>query len=278
MKETTKNYLKTIRSRYREHYITAFSAQMAFFLFLSIFPFIMFIMLIASRLNFETTALFEIIMSNLPINTSHLIVNFINDYVINDSFSLLSISGLAAIWSASRGINALMRAFNMAYGYKETRNFVQLKFTGVFYTILIIISIIVTLALPSIGFGFFQFVNTYIPISSYFINSFYIIKILLNVCVYVFFILSIQKFLPAGRLKYRDIYIGGIFSIIGWYILSKIFEYFVSTFTNYATFYGGLASIVTLMMWMYFMSMLLMIGAEINSLIIYYRKNPEIKQ
>lgn len=267
--------IREITGRYREHHVTAFSAQMAFFVFLSIFPLIMFILSLASRFNLNIDLMFENITSSLPEDIGIFIVNFIDNYIINDSLSLLSVSGLTALWSASRGVNALMRSFNMAYGYKETRNFIILKLTGIYYTLLLIASILITIAMPALGLGFFHFISSYLPISVRLIDTLYALRYLLYLMVFIFFILSVHKVLPAGKLKYRDVYCGAVFSLIGWYILSRSFSFFVSTFTNYAAVYGGLASIVIFMMWLYFMSTVLMLGAEMNSVIMQYRKPPE---
>ena len=267
--------IRDITGRYREHHITAFSAQMAFFVFLSIFPLIMFILSLASRFNLNIELIFDNIESSLPEDIGYFIVNFIDNYIINDSLSLLSASGLTALWSASRGVNALMRSFNMAYGYKETRNFIILKLTGIYYTLLLIVSILLTLALPALGLGFFHFISSYIPLSINLIDTIYSLRYLLYFLVFIFFILSIHKVLPAGKLKYKDVYHGAIFSLVGWYILSRSFSFFVGTFTNYAAVYGSLASLATLMMWLYFTSTVLMIGAELNSVIMQYRKPPE---
>lgn len=267
--------IRDITGRYREHHITAFSAQMAFFVFLSIFPLIMFILSLASRFNLNIELIFDNIESSLPEDIGYFIVNFIDNYIINDSLSLLSASGLTALWSASRGVNALMRSFNMAYGYKETRNFIILKLTGVYYTLLLIVSILITIAMPVLGLGFFHFISNYLPISVKLIDTLYSLRYLLYLMVFIFFILSVHKVLPAGKLKYRDVSYGAIFSLIGWYILSRSFNFFVSTFTNYAAVYGGLASIVIFMMWLYFMSTVLMLGAEMNSVIMQYRKPSE---
>lgn len=267
MKEINTSQLIEISNRFKNHHITAFSAQMAFFLFLSIFPFTMFLLLLTSRLNLDIDSF----IYNLPTESRSAIINMINNYLLNDSISLISVSGLAALWSSSRGVNALMIAFNIAYGFDETRNFIRLKLTAVFYTLILVISIIVTLALPSIGNGFFNFIDNFIPVSPFFVDLFYSIRLLLNIAVFVFFILSMHKVLPSGNLKYKDTLFGALFSIVGWFALSRSFGFFVKTFTNYSAVYGGLASIITLMMWLYFMSVLLMLGAEINSTIISFK-------
>lgn len=264
--------LKEIIDRYRKHQITAYSAQMAFFLFLSIFPLAMFVLSLTSRLNLNIDSIIDNINSGLPEETKEMIINIIDNYLKNDSISLLSISGIAAIWSASRGVISLMRAFNVAYGIDETRNPLYVRIVAMFYTIIFVISIIVTLALPAIGRGFFDYLNQFFNVPNYVTSIYYPVRFILSIIVYVFFILLIHTALPSKKLKFRETISGAIFSVVGWYLLSFGFNYFVSSFTNYALVYGGLASIVTLMMWMYFISIVLMMGAEINSTIIAYRK------
>lgn len=271
MKEINISQVREISNRFKNHHITAFSAQMAFFLFLSIFPFAMFILSLTSRFNLDVDGIVNNIRYGLPPESRTVFIGLVNNYLLNDSLSLLSVSGLAALWSSSRGINALMRAFNIAYGYKETRSFIKLKLTAMFYTLILVISIIVTLALPSIGMGFFDFIDNFIPVSPYVVELFYFIRTILNISVFIFFILSIHKVLPSGNLKYKDTLYGALFSIVGWFALSRSFGFFVRTFTNYSAVYGGLASIITLMMWLYFMSTVMMLGAEINSTIIAFR-------
>ncbi len=90
--------IRDVTGRYRDHHITAFSAQMAFFVFLSIFPLIMFILSLASRFNLNIEIMFNNIESSLPEDISYFIVNFIDHYIIDDSLSLLSVSGLTALW------------------------------------------------------------------------------------------------------------------------------------------------------------------------------------
>lgn len=265
--------IKEIARRYKNHQITAFSAQMAFFLFLSVFPLAMFTLSIASRLNLNIDGLINDINTNFPPETKDLIVNIFDNYLKNESWSLLSVSGIIALWSASRGVIALRRAFNVAYGREENRNPFKLKLSAMFYTLVLIFSIIVTLALPAIGKGFFDFLENFFVVQPYIVQTYYTIRIALSVIVYLFFILIIHKTLPAGNLRFRDTIYGAVFSIAGWFLLSRGFNFFVSTFTDYALIYGGLASIVTLMVWMYLMSTVMMLGAEINSTILAYRKN-----
>lgn len=272
LSEENLQYMRRISKRYSEHHITAFSAQMAYFLFLSIFPFMMFLLSLAGRLNVDTQVMINVMERGMPADVSSLLGSFISSHIMVDSMSILSISGVMALWSASRAISGLIRSFNMAYGIVEKRNFAVVKLIGVAYTFMLVIAIITTLALPNIGSGFFDFLKTYITVPDYIIQMFYSVRIVLFIGVYILVIGSMHMVLPAERLYLKDIYIGAIFSIVGWYILSIVFNVFVSSFVNYTVVYGGLAAIVTLMIWMYAMSIVMMLGAEINSIILHVKE------
>ncbi|MHB1454878.1 MAG: YihY/virulence factor BrkB family protein [Saccharofermentanales bacterium] len=271
MPRIDRSRVEEIAKRYKNHQITVFSAQMAYFLFLSIFPFIVFVMALASRLHLNLDAFIYNVHNGLPSNAEAMLDDLISNYLVNDSISLLVISGSFTFWSVSRSVYALMRSFNTAYGREEDRSYLQIKLTGILFTLILIILIIVTIALPTIGRSFFDYFERFTDYPPYFVEIFYVVRSILSTAVYVLFILLIHKVLPAGRIKMKDIIYGSAFSIAGWFVLSKGFNYFASLFTNYALVYGGLASIVILMIWMYFVSMVLMLGAEINSTIKDFR-------
>lgn len=266
-----KDRIKEIYKRFDSHQISVFSAQMAFFLFLAVFPFIVFILSLASTLNLDINLFIVILRNTFPAEISDMIEKFLEEYVFAGNIGLLFISGVFTIGAVSRSIFALIKAFNIIYGHTEKRSYIKLRLIGFLYTFILIFSIIVTIALPTIGDGFFAFTSKYIEFPPYFEEIFYLINVALNLAVYVFFILLIHKELPAGDMKYKQVIYGSIFSILGWFILSRGFNFFVFIFTGYALVYGTLASFFVLMMWMYFVSLVMMLGAEINSTICCYR-------
>ena len=163
--------IKEISDRYKKHQITVFSAQMAYFLFLAIFPFIVFVMSLASRLNLDIDSFIHDIQSGLPGDAKQMIDDLIRNYLVNDSISLLVISGGFTLWSVSRSVNSLMKSFNTAYGVEESRGFIKIRLTGIVATLVMIILIIVSLALPPL-------------------------RTVLSILVYVVIILLIHKILP----------------------------------------------------------------------------------
>lgn len=265
--------VKIIINRYKNHNIKVYSAQMAYFLLLSIFPFIVFIMSLASVMNLNFEAFITDLQYRLPEGVAEIIDELIKNYIINNSISLLVASGSFALWSVSRSVKALMKSFNIAYGHEETRGFIRIWITAILVTLALIVLILVSIALPILGQGFFDYLGNFIHLPSNAYKVFSLIRNAVTAALYVILILLIHRILPAGNLKGKEVIWGSVFSIVGWYAISIGFNYFSSMFTRYALVYGSLASFVILMVWMYFASTILIIGAEINSTIKDYKSN-----
>ena len=57
---------------------------------------------------------------------------------------------------------------------------------------------------------------------------------------------------------------GALFTTIGWIIVTAIYSFYISHFANYQMFYGGISTIIVMMIWIYFLSYILVMGIAIN--------------
>ena len=57
---------------------------------------------------------------------------------------------------------------------------------------------------------------------------------------------------------------GAIFTTVGWILFTKLYSYYIINYANYSIFYGSLANIVILMVWVYFLSYVFVIGMAMN--------------
>jgi len=69
---------------------------------------------------------------------------------------------------------------------------------------------------------------------------------------------------PDWKIYSRHTTKGALFTTVGWIITTAIYSYYAIHFANYDFFYGGLSSIVVLMVWVYALSYILVIGIAIN--------------
>ena len=70
---------------------------------------------------------------------------------------------------------------------------------------------------------------------------------------------------PSVKIKSSDVTIGAFVTTIGWALFTAIFSYYIKYFGKYDIVYGGLASIIILLIWFYVLSYILILGIVINT-------------
>ncbi|MDH8677609.1 YihY/virulence factor BrkB family protein [Fusibacter bizertensis] len=265
-------FVKLLNQRYKTHNLTAFAGQMAYFFVLSFFPLLIFLLSIISKLKINYDYAMEIFERFIPDNISLMIADFISQTISTEGVAVLSISGVLMLYSASRAVNALQRSINMSYEVTETRNFFMVKLMGMFYTLMFTLIIVLSLMVPTVFQSVFQFLNTMITIKidSYWLDLAHFLRNILLMSSFVIVILSIYAFLPNKKMHLADILPGAIFSIFGSISTNFVFSKIVGELTDYSILYGSLSAVIAFMVWVYFLSLIIIIGAEINA--IHYLK------
>ena len=59
---------------------------------------------------------------------------------------------------------------------------------------------------------------------------------------------------PDKKIPSRNVTGGAIFTTFGWVVITDIYSYYISHYANYSVFYGSLANIIILMLWVYFLA------------------------
>ena len=85
--------------------------------------------------------------------------------------------------------------------------------------------------------------------------------------VLIIFALSVlYRYGPSRRwAKWRWISFGGVFAALAWLVMSLLFSWYLGNFANYNATYGALGAVVGLMMWMWLSTIVVLVGAELNS-------------
>lgn len=269
-------FVNEMRRRYKEHHITAFSAQMSYFFILSLFPFLIFLVAIIGWFSLENVWIVSNLSTMIPREAAQIILDYIGELAASGT-SIISVSIIATLWTASKAINALMRALNIVYEVKETRGYFTIRFLGMFYTVLFALAIVLALILPSMGRGFFDIVLKFIHVPQGFIDMFTSLR-WIGVLAFLGLVLgSTHVVLPNTKISFKTTLPGTVLSLIGWTVLSYGFSYFIQNFSRFSIIYGSLTAIIVLMVWMYMSSVILMFGGEINHYILE-RENSKIKK
>lgn len=264
--------IEEIKSRFKYHNISAHGAQLAYFFLLSLFPFLIFLIAILSLFSISLDGALNILAKVAPREAIVIINDYVRTLLPSRSINVLSISFLAAIWSASRAINALIDSLNSAYEVQESRGFIRKRILAMLFTILVAFAIVLALTIPTMGMDFLLWISKYIALSNFVIKVWYYSRWLIIIFILFLVLGSLYLSAPDKAIKFSEIIPGTIFAIIGWIAISLGFSCFVNNFQNYALVYGSLTAIIILMIWLYLSGVILIMGGEMNSLYAIYKK------
>ncbi|MBO5278296.1 MAG: YihY/virulence factor BrkB family protein [Lachnospiraceae bacterium] len=256
---------KRFMYKIKHDFVNAFSAQAALFILISIFPIIMTLLNLIQFVPVTKTDFLRVVVEILPASFSALAVSIIEDLYLKSSGTLLSLSAVLTIWSASRGTMAIVNGLNSVYDIEETRNYLMLRLVSCFYTIGFILMILFTLMLLVFGNSLYSMIAARLPILHALAATLISMRTLLALVVLVCFFGFIYTVLPSRKARFSSQLPGALFSAAGWMTFSFFFSIYIDNFSNYSYMYGSLATIVLLMLWLYFCMYILFLGGEINA-------------
>lgn len=254
----------------------AYSAQTAFFMFLSLIPLVMLLLTMLSK--FGTTS--EEIIHNAENIAPGFLLRFLNTYLdeIIDvgSISVTIVSAIVLLWSASRGVFAIICGLNSVYEVKEHRNYFVIRLLAILYTGAFVLMMLIALLLMVFGNAIGEYVYSLMNDLKglvYIISS---LRFVIGFVMLVLFFMLVYKTLPGAKVRFAEQIPGAVISSAGWVAFSILFSFYIDNFSNYSNIYGSLTIIIVLMLWLYGCMYIMFIGAEMN--FILSSKLREIKQ
>ncbi|MEY8751997.1 YihY/virulence factor BrkB family protein [Alkalicoccobacillus gibsonii] len=271
MRKRESSFSKQLITKLKTDPIPDWSATLAYYFMLSIFPLIIFLLAIIPFFNLDTSVIEGFIGDYLPEEIGSLFSETIIETVNQPSGGLLSFGILATIWSASNGLNALIRAINRSYDIEETRNFVKMRLLSIILTIGMIVTIVITLIMPVFGNVIINFLETYLAMPNQTANLLNLLRYPIGIVFMILLVTLIYWIAPNVRLKVKEVLIGAVVATIGWQLVSFFFSLYITNFANYSATYGSLGGVIILMLWFFITGIMLVLGGQINA-VIYQRK------
>ena len=247
--------------------IFALASQLAYYLVLSFFPFLIFLMTLIGFIRPDPLMVLEGTSSILPISVYQLTESTIKEVITSQNTGLLGISILLTIWTASSGFRAVIKGINKAYHIKDKRSYIKRSIISFISTIILALTIISTLVLLVFGNIIGEYLNSVLPFHNVIIVLWDILRYVVIVIVLVLVFAAIYRYTPSKKLKWKEVLPGAIVSTFGWLILSMGFSFYINNFSNYSRLYGSLAAVFILMIWLFLTSMVFMFGVELNSVL-----------
>lgn len=258
---------------YRDH-ISMYAAQASFFIFLSLFPFAITVLALLQNVIPEyKDTLTEIIESHDI--TSGVISSVIDS--LKTTETILPLTIITSVWSASRGVYAVGMGISEVYGMKRRRAYLIRRIIFMLYTALFILILILTLVILSFGDAIHKVISHLTPFLGKVIGFIAHQKYLIVMLFLFVFFMAIYYFSTKERgrrtnhaakpMKLSAHLPGAVFSSLGWVLFSYFYSVYLRCFPKSSYIYGSLAAVVFFLLWLYFCMSILLWGAEINKIV-----------
>lgn len=242
--------------------------SLAFSFFLAIFPAIIFLFSLIPYVpigNFQNEIL-NIIEGVLPQNAYSTVRSTIEDIIRIQRGGLLSVGFVMALYFTTNGFMTMMRGFNSSYHVVESRTPFQQRKVAIVLTFILSILLIVSTTLII----FSEVATKYLVTHSILKSKTQILLLTLGkwtvvMSLFFFAISFLYYYAPAVKKNYRFISAGSTLATLLSIIVSTGFAYFVNNFGQYNKIYGSIGTLIVIMLWIYFNSVILILGFELNA-------------
>ena len=257
------------------------AAQIAYFMLLSLFPFLLFLLSLLSYLPvLQPDQVLQSMSETLPPAAYDMVADTVRAVLSQRQGGLLGIGLLAALWSGSMGVGALITTINRAYNIHPRRNIAYQKLLAILLTLVlsafVIASTVLVLSGPQISHKIFQAIGLAGEGETVWTHLRVPVILLLDLAAF-----SLLYYVaPEAKQRFVWILPGAVTATVLWFGASSLFRLFVRNFGNYNVTYGSIAAVIILLVWLWLSGFIFLLGAEINALMRrgdYYEDLPRVR-
>jgi membrane protein len=270
--QAIKNYLYNLINRIIIDDFLGMAAEMGFWFAIGIFPFMLFMMSFFTLLGKKS--LFNPIINFLdtvaPADSVNLIKDVLNEVMIFEHGGIIAVFGfVVTVFLSSNAIFVIIKGLNRALGIEEHRNLLTTRTLSILMVFFNVFVMFITINLIIFGKIILQFVMNFVNLSSLFVNTVLISRwfvsfIALYLMAYLnYFLLPAVK--GSEKIKSKTALPGALFFSFCWIFGSWCFSIYINNLHTYNRVYGSIGAFVMLMVWLYYTSLIMLVGGEINS-------------
>ncbi len=246
--------IKDFVYRFNKDNVSVFAASASFFIIISSIPFLMLLLGLAKYIiPFSKHEILAAVSRFMPHDVYYFISDIINELFSRTPGPLISITAIAMLWSASRGVLAIIQGLNEVFKISKYGFFKEQIFSF-FYTFFFILALILTLIVLLISKILARYFSALV-----FIPIFFVLLTLLLAGFYTY--------LPGRRVKLKTQIPGALFTGLLWVGFTYAYSVYIDKFSDFSYIYGSLAAIVLLMLWLFICMNIFLCGAEINQML-----------
>lgn len=242
--------------------VGAYAAQSAFFILMSVFPFLILLLQLMKYAPISQEDLLFTVDSIFPDYLLPVLHDILQE-LYSSSFGYIGISSVTTLWAASKSMHALSTGLDRIAGITEHKNWFIVRLWALLYTLCLAILLVFAAAMTVFWRNVRSFLLHMRPKGI----PLYLYSTAMRT-VYVIFLMTLgislmYRWFPHKKLKLSEQVPGAFVATIGWMLFSMFVTIYLGAFHGFST-YGSLTTLAIVMFWLYFSMYIVMIGAEVN--------------
>jgi membrane protein len=249
----------------------------AFSFILAIFPAVIFLFTLIPYVTqyipeVNTQSIMQFLAEMMPPSMYDVIASTVQDIISNQRGGLLTLGFVFSLYLATNGMMSLMNAFNACYKTNDRRGGFKMRLVATGLTINLALVLVLAVILLVVG----QLVLNYLLSNLHDLKGLesidkftvYLLLALRFVVIFIVFFLAVSTiyyFGPAIHYNWRFFSIGSFLATILILAISYGFSYYITNFGTYNKVYGSIGVLIALMVWVQLVTIVLLIGYEINA-------------
>ncbi|MBV9078816.1 MAG: YihY/virulence factor BrkB family protein [Methylobacteriaceae bacterium] len=247
----------------------AIASHIALSALTSLFPFLIFLTALAPA--FGTASLADeaanIILEAWPKEVALPIAGEVHNVLTGARSDVLTVGVIFALYFSSSGVESLRVGLNRAYGIRDVRPWWVTRLESILY--------VVVGAFAMLGFALLVVLGPIIwrILANWGLAPFGLSSALLRLAIATVLIVAAltiaHKFIAAGRRRFKDIVPGITLTLVLWLVGGLLFSWYLDSFSRaYVTTYGGLATAMVALVFLYWLAAMFLFGGEFNGTVI----------
>ena len=270
--EKTVNYLKNLINRIIIDDFMGMAAEMGFWFAIGIFPFMLFMMSFFSIMGKKSlfTPIIAFLDSVAPTDSVNLIKEVLNEVLIFEHGGIVAVFGFfITVFLSSNAIFCIIKGLNRALGIDEHRNLISTRILSILMVFVNVFVMFITINLIIFGKVLIQFALNFINIQLgaiyiFLVSRWFVSFIALYIMAYLNYFL-LPAWQGSDKIKSKSSLPGTLFFCFCWMFGSWCFSLYINNLHTYNRVYGSIGAFVMLMVWLYYTSLILLVGGEVNS-------------
>lgn len=249
------------------HHILQVSAALSYYFVLSVFPSLIFLSAVVGLIPLPDLFghVLGLMGKLLPADSMRVVSSVLNDVLSSHKGTWLSFGMLGTIWTTSAAFDSMIEALDMAYDVECNRPFWKSRLLAIGLAAICGVLLLTALAVMVVGPRFGDWLADRLALSAVFVAVWPFLRWTIAISFTVLAVEVLYFLAPNVKQRFGATLPGAILSVGVWLGLSYLLGLYFRDFAHFNRTYGTLGGFVAFMVWLYWTSFVLLVGAEVNA-------------